>query len=92
MQQAELQLKEAELKRKAAKDLMDAMLKNEQIEANKEIAGAQMGVEIQKQENELTERQKTEGLKIGLDVAKGIAASEEAPQPQPQVPPATLKR
>ena len=92
MQQAELQLKEAELRRKAAKDLMDAMLKNEQIEANKEIAGAQMGVEIQKQENELTERQKTEGLKIGLDVAKNIAASEEAPQPQPQVPPAIPER
>ena len=92
LQQAELQLKEAELRRKAAKDLMDAMLKNEQIEANKEIAGAQMGVEIQKQENELTEKQKTEGLKIGLDVAKNIAASEEAPQPQPQVPPATPER
>ena len=92
MQQAELRIKEGELQRKAAKDLMDAMLKNEQIEANKEIAGAQMGVDIQKQEKQLTEQQKAEGLKIGLDVAKNIAVDQEAQQPQPQVPPATPER
>ena len=92
MQQQELAIKESEVKRKAAKDLMDAMLKNEAIETEKQIEGAKLGVELSKQENELTERQKTEGLRIGLDVAKNIAVDQEAQQPQPQVPPVAPKR
>ena len=92
MRQAELKLKEAELQRKAAKDLMDAALASDKIDAEKEIAGAKMGVDIQKHDKQLTEQQKTEGLKIGLNVAKDIAASEEASQPQPQVPPAIPRR
>jgi hypothetical protein len=92
MRQAELKLKEAELQRKAAKDLMDAALASDKIDAEKEIAGAKMGVDIQKHDKQLTEQQKTEGLKIGLNVAKDIAANEEAPQPQPQVPPAIPRR
>ena len=92
MQQQELAIKESEVKRKAAKDLMDAMLKNEAIETEKQIEGAKLGVELSKQENELTERQKTEGLRIGLDVAKNIAVDQEAQQPQPQVPPVVPKR
>ena len=72
MQQQELAIKEAELKRKSAKDLMDAVLKNEEIETEKQIEGAKLGVELSKQQNELTEKQKTEGLKIGLQVAKDL--------------------
>ena len=72
MQQQELAIKEAEVKRKSAKDLMDAVLKNEEIETEKQIEGAKLGVELSKQQNELTEKQKTEGLKIGLQVAKDL--------------------
>jgi hypothetical protein len=72
MQQQELAIKEAELKRKSAKDLMDAVLKNEEIETEKQIEGAKLGVELSKQQNDLTEKQKTEGLKIGLQVAKDL--------------------
>ena len=72
MQQQELAIKEAEVKRKSAKDLMDAVLKNEEIETEKQIEGAKLGVELSKQQNDLTEKQKTEGLKIGLQVAKDL--------------------
>ena len=51
-----------------------------------------MGVDIQKQEKQLTEQQKAEGLRIGLDVAKNIAVDQEAQQPQPQVPPVAPER
>ena len=92
MQQAELRIKEAELQRKAAKDLMDAAIANDKLDTQKQIAGAKLGVDIQKQEKQLTEQQKAEGLRIGLDVAKNIAVDQEAQQPQPQVPPVAPKR
>ena len=82
MQQQELAIKEAELKRKSAKDLMDAVLKNEEIETEKQIEGAKLGVELSKQQNDLSEKQKTEGLKIGLQVAKDLTepdATKEMP-------------
>ena len=72
MQQQELAIKEAEVKRKSAKDLMDAIIKNEEIETEKQIEGAKLGVELSKQENDLTAKQKAEGFKIGLDVAKDL--------------------
>jgi len=92
MQQAELRIKEAELQRKAAKDLMDAAIANDKLDTQKQIAGAKLGVDIQKQEKQLTEQQKAEGLRIGLDVAKNIAVDQEAQQPQPQVPPVAPER
>ena len=61
---------------------MDAVLKNEEIETEKQIEGAKLGVELSKQQNELTEKQKTEGLKIGLQVAKDLTepdATKEMP-------------
>ena len=79
MQQQELAIKEAEVRRKAAKDLMDAMIKNEEIETDKQIEGAKLGVELSKQENDLTAKQQAEGVKIGLQVAKDLT---EPPIPE----------
>ncbi len=42
----------------------------EKIEADKAIAGAKLGVELAKQDKELTEKQKLEGVKLGLDIAR----------------------
>jgi len=77
MQQQELQIKQAEVQRKASKDMMDAILKNEQIETEKQIEGAKLGVELSKQEKDLTAKQKAEGLKIGLEVAKELTEPDE---------------
>jgi hypothetical protein len=72
MQQAELAIKQAEVQRKAKKDFVDAALQNERIEADKAIAGAKLGVDLAKNEKNLTEQQKREGIKLGLEIAKNI--------------------
>lgn len=72
MKQAEVALKQAEQQRKQQKDFVDAALKNEKIEADKAIAGAKLGVELAKNEKNLTEQQKREGVKLGLEIAKNI--------------------
>ena len=72
MQQAELAIKQAEVQRKAKKDFVDAALENERIEADKAIAGAKLGVDLAKNEKNLTEQQKKEGIKLGLEIAKNI--------------------
>jgi hypothetical protein len=77
MQQQELALKQQELQQKAQKDFVDAALKNEKIEADKAIAGAKLGVELAKQEKDLTEKQKLEGVKLGLDIAR--STDDKAP-------------
>ena len=79
MQQQELALKQAQLQQKAQKDFVDAALRNEKIEADKSIAGAKLGVELAKQEKELTEKQKLEGVKLGLDIARSM---DDAPPGQ----------
>lgn len=79
MQQQELALKQQELQQKAQKDFVDAALRNEKIEADKSIAGAKLGVELAKQEKELTEKQKLEGVKLGLDIARSM---DDAPPGQ----------
>jgi len=77
MQQQELALKQQELQQKTQKDFVDAALKNEKIEADKAIAGAKLGVELAKQEKDLTEKQKLEGVKLGLDIAR--STDDKAP-------------
>ena len=51
---------------------MAAIINNEEMETEKQIEGAKLGVELSKQENDLTAKQKAEGFKIGLDVAKDL--------------------
>lgn len=83
MQQQDMQLKQAEVQRKAAKDqadnqfkvLREAMaLKKEQmrLEAQKEIAGAQIGAKVGQTKETLASKEKTDGARIGVDIAKAM--------------------
>jgi hypothetical protein len=77
MQMQELQIKQAEVQRKIAKDQLDASAKEKQlqvemarIDAQKEIAGANMAMkhssDVQRNEKE----QKMEGFRQGMDLNK----------------------
>jgi hypothetical protein len=77
MQAKELELKEAEEKRKKEKDLMDAAAKADQIAIEEErirsterIAGLQVGAKIAKEEKEMELKQMQEGVKIGQTIAQ----------------------
>jgi hypothetical protein len=76
MQQMELQLKQADLQLKQQKLQVDAAAKADQlrieenrIEAQKEIAGMQVGAKVAKDKAELEAKTEIEGLKIGADIA-----------------------
>jgi len=76
MQQMELQLKQADLQLKQQKLQVDAAAKADQlrieenrIEAQKEIAGMQVGAKVAKDKAELEAKMELEGLKIGTDIA-----------------------
>jgi hypothetical protein len=77
MQQQELQLKMQELELKQQKLQVDAAsqadkieIERERIEAQKEIAGMQVGAKVAKDKAELEARQEEAGIRIGIDVAK----------------------
>jgi hypothetical protein len=77
MQQQELQLKAQEVQLKAQKMQLDAAAKADQleiekarIEAQKEIAGLQVGAKVAKDRAELEGKYEVEGLKLGIDIAK----------------------
>jgi hypothetical protein len=77
MQQQELQIKGAEVERKKQKDMMDAQLKQEQINVEKmriasqeEIEGTKLGVKIAKDKEEFEYKQEYEGTKLGVDIAR----------------------
>jgi len=76
MQQMELQLKQADLQLKQQKLQVDAAAKADQIrieesriEAQKEIAGMQVGARVAKDKADLEAKMELEGLKIGTDIA-----------------------
>ena len=76
MQQMELQLKQADLQLKQQKLQVDAAAKEDQlqierdrIEAQKEIAGMQVGAKAAKDKADLEAKMELEGLKIGADIA-----------------------
>ena len=76
MQQMELQLKQADLQLKQQKLQVDAAAKEDQlqierdrIEAQKEIAGMQVGAKVAKDKADLESKMELEGLKIGADIA-----------------------
>ena len=90
MQQAELQLKAKELELKERQLAVDAAAKADQqdielarIEAQKEIAGMQVGAKAAKDKAELAARQETEGTRIGVDIAKTIAALQKEKSAKP---------
>jgi hypothetical protein len=77
MQQQELQIKDAEQKRKAAKDQMDAQLKQEQlaidrqrVEGTLELEGTKLGVQIEKDKDTADRKENYDGTKLGIDMAK----------------------
>jgi hypothetical protein len=83
MQQQDLQIRQAEVQRKAAKDqadnqfrqLKEAMaLKREQmrLETQEKIAGAQIGAKVGELKETLASREKTDGARIGVDIAKTL--------------------
>jgi hypothetical protein len=83
MQMQELQIKQAEVQRKIAKDKLDAEAKDKQmqielarIDAQKEIAGANMAMkhasDVQRNEKE----QKVEGFRQGMELNKLRMAHE----------------
>ena len=76
MQQMELQLKQQDLQLKQQKLQIDAAAKEDQlqierdrIEAQKEIAGMQVGAKVAKDKADLESKMELEGLKIGADIA-----------------------
>jgi hypothetical protein len=76
MQQMELQLKQADLQLKQQKLQVEAAAKADQIrveesriEAQKEIAGMQVGAKVAKDKADLEAKMELEGLKIGTDIA-----------------------
>ena len=81
MQQQDLQIRQAEVQRKAAKDQSDnqfkqlremlALKKEEmRLETQKEIAGAQIGAKVGEHKENLASKERMEGTKIGIDIAK----------------------
>jgi len=86
MQQQELQIKAAEVQRKAQKDQMDAQFKGAQIETERmrietqaEIEGTRIGAQIAKDqtEQEFKEaveavKQEIEGTRMGIDLARSM--------------------
>jgi hypothetical protein len=80
MQQQELQLKAQEVEIKKQKVMIDAAAKQDQmeieksrIEAQKEIAGLQVGSKAHKDKLDLQAKMQLEGLRIGSDVARNKA-------------------
>jgi len=77
MQQQELALKAQELQLKAQKLQIDATaqadkldLEKDRIEAQKEIAGMQVGAKVAKDKADLEARQEEAGVRMGIDIAK----------------------
>jgi len=77
MQQQELQLKAQEIEIKKQKLQVDAAAKQDQleieksrIEAQKEIAGMQVGAKAQKDKMGMESKQQLEGLRIGAEISR----------------------
>ena len=87
MQQAELALKQAELQRKSTKDQLDAAAKADQleiekqrIEAQKEIAGMQVGAKAAKDKADLESKMELEGIRLGSQIAQQRAQGSKPPK------------
>lgn len=90
MQQQEMQLKAAEVQRKAQKDQIDAQLKAQQIETERmriqtqaEIDGARLGAQIAREQTEQqfkegveAVKQEVEGFRMGIDLAREMGRTE----------------
>jgi hypothetical protein len=93
MQMQELQIKQKEVELKEKKLQIDAAEKNDRleleekrIEAQKEIAGLQVGAKIATDKANLSAKEQMEGLRIGVEVAREQFQSEQAPVSPTQQP------
>lgn len=93
MQMKELDIKQKEVDLKEKKLQIDAAEKNDRleleqarIEAQKEIAGLQVGAKISTDKNNLDAKQEAEGLRIGVEIARGQLDSMQR-EAQPSAPP-----
>ena len=87
MQQQELAIKQGELDLKKQKLQVDAAEKNDRleleqarIEAQKEIAGLQVGAKLATAKGDLDAKQEAEGLRMGIDIARESLASTRQPK------------
>ena len=77
MQQQELQLKAQDLQRKTKKDADDFMIKQaqlqverERIDAQQETSGAQLAIKSNQESQRAEHAKETEGVKVGMDMYK----------------------
>jgi hypothetical protein len=89
MQMQELQIKQAEVQRKIAKDQADALarekqlqIERERIDAQKEIAGANMAVKTQTDRMKLDRTQETEGFRAAINLQQQRANQQKSKPPQ----------
>lgn len=90
MQQQELQLKQQELELKKQKLAIETAekadrirIEEERIEAQKEIAGMQVGAKTAKDKADLEARMELEGVKIGSQIAKDQIGTNRPQLPKP---------
>jgi hypothetical protein len=94
MQMQELQIKQAEVQRKIAKDQADAAarmrqleIEQERINAQKEIAGANMAVKVQSEKDKTDKQHELEGFKSALGVQQQRESRmHQSMQPKQQPP------
>jgi hypothetical protein len=92
MQMQELQIKQAEVQRKIAKDQADALAREKQlqiemarIDAQKEIAGANMAVKVETDRMRSNRQQESEGFRMGMDMQRQRQQQQQqANRPPPQ--------
>ena len=91
MQMQELQIKQAEVQRKIAKDQADAMareqqlqIERERIDAQKEIAGANMAVKSQSDRMKLDRTQETEGFRSAINLQQQRESRRQQQSKPPQ--------
>jgi hypothetical protein len=97
MQQQELAIKQKEVDLKEKKLMIEAAEKNDKmeleqarIEAQKEIAGLQVGAKVATSKNDLDAKQEAEGLRIGVEIARD--SMSQAQQPKEAAPASPTKQ
>ena len=88
MQMQELQIKQAEVQRKIAKDQADAAARDKQlqielarIDAQKEIAGANIAVKVETDRMRMDRQQESEGFRATVDLSKQRQQQQNRPPP-----------
>jgi hypothetical protein len=92
MQMQELQIKQAEVQRKIAKDQADALAREKQlqielarIDAQKEIAGANMAIKVETDRMRSNRQQESEGFRMGMDMQRQRQQQQQqSNRPPPQ--------